>query len=117
MAKTKTTWKKGQSGNPAGKKAGTGRIEQYRTMLDPHVPELLKKLVEAALAGDLGASRIILERVYPVRDAALSDLMADIVELRELIDARKPASPDAEMAGLLKEVEELRRKVSQEGLQ
>ena len=114
MAKTKTTWKKGNSGNPNGRPVGTGRLEEYRAILEPDVPAILTKLVEQARDGNLWAIRMILERVYPVRDAALADLMGDIAELRELIEAKKAPAPDAEMAGLLKEVEALRRQV-QEG--
>ena len=116
-SKTKGSWQKGQSGNPSGRPVGTGRVEAYRELLDPHVPALLQMLVERALGGDLWASRMILERTYPVRDAALADLLSDIAELRELIDAKKAPAPDAEMAELLKEVDELRRKVQMGGLQ
>ena len=113
MAKPRTAWKKGQSGNPNGRPVGTGRVDEYRAILEPDVPAILEKLVEQAKDGNLWAVRMILERIYPVRDAALADLLTDIAELRELIEAKKTPA-DAEMAGLLKEVETLRRQV-QEG--
>ena len=115
--KTKSSWQKGKSGNPSGRPVGTGRVEEYRALLDPHVPALLKILVEKAKGGDLWAVRMILERVYPVRDAALADLLADIAELRELIEAKKSAPHDVEMAGLLKEIETLRKQVREGNLQ
>jgi Family of unknown function (DUF5681) len=117
MTKPRTAWKKGQSGNPRGRPVGTGRIEEYRAILEPDVPGLLKILVQKAQQGDLWAIRMILERVYPVRDAAVADLMADILELRELIETKKPAPDDAEMAGLLQEIETLRKQVQKEATQ
>ena len=117
MVKSKATWKKGQSGNPKGRPVGTGRVDEYRQLLDPHVPALLKVLLGKAKKGDLWAIRLILERVYPVRDAALADIMTNIEELRAMIEARKPADPEGELAGLLREVETLRRQVQQGSMQ
>ena len=117
MAKPRTAWRKGQSGNPNGRPVGTGRVDEYRAILEPDVPAILTKLVEQAKDGNLWAVRMILERVYPVRDAAFADLMADIAELREMIEAKKTPAPDVEMAGLLKEVETLRRQVQEGNLQ
>jgi hypothetical protein len=86
MAKTQTSWRKGQSGNPIGRKAGTGRIEEYRGLLDPHIPELLTVLVAKAKEGDMAALRLVLDRLYPIRDAAMADIMAEIAELRMLVE-------------------------------
>jgi hypothetical protein len=60
----------GQSGNPTGRPKGSGRMAKYRAMLDPAVPDIFKVVVEKAKAGDLTAAKLILDRVYPVRDAA-----------------------------------------------
>ena len=117
MAKTKTTWKKGNSGNPNGRPVGTGRVDEYRAILEPDVPAILTKLVEQARDGNLWAVRMILERVYPVRDAAVADILADIDELRTLIEAKKSPSPDPDVAKLLEEIEALRKQVHKGAVQ
>lgn len=50
-------------------------------------------LVDKAKAGDMAALRLILDRLYPVRDAALADLMADFDRLRASIAARQAPEP------------------------
>lgn len=61
-------FKKGQSGNPSGRKKGTGagsKIKPLRDGLMQHVPEILNALVAQAKAGDTTACKLILERVLP----------------------------------------------------
>ncbi len=78
----------GQSGNLNGRPRGSSRLAEYREMLDPSVPDILKAIVERAKDGDLRAAQLILDRVYPARDAALSDLQEEINEVRDLINRR-----------------------------
>ena len=65
MATTKPPgrWKTGESGNPAGRKPGTGEVAKLRASIAKQVPSILKNLTAAALAGDVGAARLLLERV------------------------------------------------------
>jgi len=56
-------WKPGQSGNPSGRKPGSGEVAALRTGIREHAPAIIQKLTEAALAGDTGAARLLLERV------------------------------------------------------
>jgi len=63
-------WKPGQSGNPAGRKPGTGEVAQIRASIAARVPELLAKLLEQAMAGDTGAARLLLERAIAPLKAA-----------------------------------------------
>lgn len=61
------TFKKGQSGNPAGRppKTGPGRDVELRRMLQAKAPELINQVLTMALAGDLAALKMALDRVLP----------------------------------------------------
>lgn len=58
-------WKPGESGNPAGKPKGSGELQKLRAALSDVVPEILDTLKAKALEGDVGAARLLLERVLP----------------------------------------------------
>lgn len=58
-------WKAGQSGNPKGKVPGTGKLQQLRSSIATHLPDIITKLVEQAKAGDAQSARLLLERVLP----------------------------------------------------
>ena len=55
-------WKAGESGNPAGRKLGSGEVAKMRAAMAEHVPALVAVLVERAMGGDIGAARLLLER-------------------------------------------------------
>ena len=59
---TSTAWKSGESGNPAGRKPGTGEVAKVRAAIADRVPELLAAMMARALEGDVGAARLLLER-------------------------------------------------------
>lgn len=65
-----TRWKAGQSGNPRGRPKGSGEVARIRAAIAKHVPALLKELKTRALAGDVGAARLLLERAVPPLRAA-----------------------------------------------
>lgn len=63
-------WAKGQSGNPKGRPPGAGEVAKLRAAIAGQVPAILESLTAAAIAGDVAASRLILERVLPPLKAA-----------------------------------------------
>lgn len=59
-------FKKGQSGNPAGKKPGThNKGTKLAKLLEPHAEKLINKTVELALDGDVNALKLCLDRLIP----------------------------------------------------
>ena len=61
-------WAPGQSGNPNGRKPGTGAIQKLRAQIGEYIPEIIEQLVAKAREGDVGAARLLLERVVsPVK--------------------------------------------------
>lgn len=58
-------WVKGQSGNPAGRKKGSGATSALREQVAQGLPKLVEVLMSQALKGDLKAAEIILDRVWP----------------------------------------------------
>ena len=74
MATTKRPgrWKTGESGNPAGRKPGTGEVARLRAAISKELPAIIKNLTVAALAGDVGAARLLLERtIAPLKASEL----------------------------------------------
>ena len=63
------TFKKGTSGNPAGREKGVTKIEPLRQALMLSVPAIIDSLTAAALAGDIQAAKLLLERVFPALKA------------------------------------------------
>ena len=62
----KHAWKPGQSGNPAGRPKGAGKIAEMRASIAEHVPAILEQLTQQALEGDVQAARVLLDRAVPV---------------------------------------------------
>ena len=60
-----TRFRPGQSGNPNGRPPGSGIAAAARAIIAEAVPEILGKLIDQAKAGDVPASRILLERTVP----------------------------------------------------
>lgn len=58
-------WEKGESGNPGGRKPGTGQVAKLRNSIATHVPEIISQMVNKAKDGDVQAARLLLERVIP----------------------------------------------------
>lgn len=57
---------RGVSGNPSGKVKGTLNKRTHLTkLLEPHAVDLINKVVELAINGDVNALRICIERLLP----------------------------------------------------
>lgn len=74
------TWQKGQSGNPAGRPAGSGEVARLRERIAEHIPEIIEKQVELAKLGDSQAARMLLERVIPPMRAIEGAASIDLVD-------------------------------------
>jgi len=58
-------WGPGQSGNPKGRRPGTGAVQKLRDKIGEFIPDIIEQLVAKAREGDVGAARLLLERVVP----------------------------------------------------
>lgn len=59
-------FKKGQSGNPKGRRPGVSdKRSELRELLKPHANDLVAKAVELAKDGDTTALRLCLDRLIP----------------------------------------------------
>lgn len=58
-------WKPGQSGNPQGRRPGTGEVQRLRQEIEAHIPSIVARLVDRAKEGDVAAARLLLERAVP----------------------------------------------------
>ena len=73
-------WKPGQSGNPKGKPRGVGKVQKLRDAIAKDLPNILVRMTEAARSGDVGAARLLLERVIPPIKASEAPQRIDLPE-------------------------------------
>jgi hypothetical protein len=59
------TFRKGQSGNPAGRRPGTGQTTKLREQIAKRIPRIIEELVNKAEGGDVPAAKLLLERTLP----------------------------------------------------
>ena len=123
-------WKAGQSGNPNGRKPGTGEVAKLRDSIAAHLPEIITQLVAKAKEGDSQAARLLLERVLPPIKAieqpvALSLPVGDgitaqgVAIVQAVADGTiAPGQASSLLSGLgalarVKEIDELERRIAQ----
>jgi hypothetical protein len=82
-----TQFKPGQSGNPAGKPKGTRNATTLalEALLDGQASALTQKAINLALAGDMAALRLCLDRILPPRKD--SPVAFDLPDMKTLNDA------------------------------
>ena len=83
-------FQKGQSGNPAGKPKGAkDRRTEMRALLQPHADKLIQTAVNLALAGDVQALRICIDRIIPpVREDRLQVALPEIADAAGCTEAQ-----------------------------
>lgn len=70
-------FKKGKSGNPAGRPMGLIAATNARKEIEKALPEILEKVIELAKGGDMQACKILLDKVCPnLRPQALPIILA-----------------------------------------
>lgn len=98
--KASNLWKPGQSGNPNGRPRGASAVHKLREAIGTGVEEIIKKLTEQAKGGDVGAARLLLDRVLPPIKASDEPVEIDIPENGSLTD-KGNAVLKAAAAGLI----------------
>jgi hypothetical protein len=80
-------WKKGQSGNPNGRAAGSRNRATLalEVLLEGEGETLTRKVIDLAKAGDMAALRLCLDRILPPRKD--SPVAFDLPEMTTLNDA------------------------------
>lgn len=96
----RSAWKKGQSGNPAGRPKGSINVAtRLRTMIDAEA--IVKVMERRALEGDVQAARTLLERALPVYRSTASPVELPAMESAETLSDKAHAVLTAVAAGEL----------------
>lgn len=93
------TFKKGQSGNPGGRKPGPARVSVLRDQIAKEIPDILSALTAQAKAGDVQAARLLLERVVPpVKPETRALPVGTAIEPGAIVDALTAGALTTEQA-------------------
>lgn len=104
MTERKTTWKKGQSGNPSGKPQGARNraTVMVLAMMEDGAKEITQAVINAARGGDLSAARLVLERLAPpMRERPISIDLPDTTTAEGISKAQQAIIEAVGMGELL----------------
>lgn len=90
----------GQSGNPAGRPAGSRNATTLavEALLEGEAVAITRRAIEAALAGDMAAVRLVMDRVAPPRKSRPLQIdLPDVADARGIAQAQ--ATVVASVAG------------------
>ena len=80
-------WKPGQSGNPAGRPKGSkNRKTKLTEAFCADAKAIVRKVVEAALAGDMQAANIVISRLQPPLKARAETVEFDLDTTKSLTE-------------------------------
>jgi len=104
-------YKPGESGNPAGKKVGTlNKRTQLAKLLDPHAEAIINKTVELALAGDINALRLCIDRLIPKAKEDTATIV--IPDSKDITNDQMIREMLCQLSGQELQISELKRVVS-----
>jgi hypothetical protein len=102
-------WKKGQSGNPAGRRKGSvslaAALQRLLTKEPDKLESVARTLVDAAIAGDVSAARLLFERLDGSKATGFFSVNIDNSDRRTAVTV----SPQ-----ILSEIAESRRKYEEQ---
>ncbi len=76
--KKRGRWKAGESGNPNGRKPGTGEVAKLRASIAKDLPAIIAQLVAKAKDGDAQAAKLLLERTIPTMKSIEQPVMINL---------------------------------------
>jgi len=105
-------WKKGQSGNPAGRRKGSvslaAALQRLLTKEPDKLESVARTLVDAAIAGDVSAARLLFERLDGCKPSGFFSVHVDASDRRTAVTV----SPQ-----VLSEIAEARRRYEERNSQ
>lgn len=82
-------WQKGQSGNPAGRRKGSvslaAALQRLLTKEPDKIDAIARTLVEAAIAGDVSATRLLFERLDGHKATGFFNINVDASDRRTAV--------------------------------
>lgn len=79
-------WRPGESGNPKGRPIGSGPAAKLRAAIAKDAPDIIRKLIELAKAGDVRAARVLMERTVPALKAEALPVMVGGIDAGTLTE-------------------------------